>query len=149
MTQLKIVNKSHFGIYAVILKNNSILLVSKSRGPYKGKLDLPGGRPEFGEIPIQTLKREVLEETGLVVNKVQLFDNYGTIAEQIFHQECIKENIHHLGMIYLVNDFDESGLIREMDAEDSLGAQWYKLDSLNKDDLSPFAFYAADNILNP
>lgn len=117
-------------------------MVSKSRGTYKGKLDLPGGRPEFGEIPIQTLKQEVLEETNLVVYKVKLFDNYGTIDEQFSYPKCIKENIHHLGMIYLVNDFAESDLIREIDAEDSLGAQWYRLYSLNKDDLSLFTFFA-------
>ena len=53
-------NKNHFGVYAIILKGNSILLIKKSRGPYKGKLDLPGGRQELGETHLETLIREVI-----------------------------------------------------------------------------------------
>ncbi len=41
--------KTHIGIYAIITTNNQILLIHKSRGPYAGLLDLPGGRPEFSE----------------------------------------------------------------------------------------------------
>ena len=40
---------SHFGAYGIIIHKNKILLVKKSRGPYKGKYDLPGGKIEFGE----------------------------------------------------------------------------------------------------
>lgn len=57
---------SHLGVYAVITNaKNQILLIKKSRGPYKGMLDLPGGGPEFHETFEQTLEREVMEETVL------------------------------------------------------------------------------------
>ncbi|MCL4361056.1 NUDIX domain-containing protein [Candidatus Dependentiae bacterium] len=140
------INKFHFGIYAIILKNTSILLVKKRRGPYIGKLDLPGGKPEYGEIPIQTLKREVLEETGLIVYMGELFDNYSTVAKQ--HVELTGENTHHMGMIYLIISYDDSALINKMDTEDSLGASWYKLDSLTSDILSPFVSMAIKDINN-
>jgi 8-oxo-dGTP pyrophosphatase MutT (NUDIX family) len=54
----------HFGIYTVAIREDSLLCVFKTRGPYQGLWDLPGGTPEPGESPEQTLSRELLEETG-------------------------------------------------------------------------------------
>jgi len=137
-----VTNKSHFGVYVIILKNNAILLVRKSRGPYTGKLDLPGGRPEHAELPGKTAAREVLEETGIVIHKALLFEHYAVIAQQSIAQENKQENMHHMGVVYLAIDYDDTNLIKEMDVEDSLGAQWYSLDSLTQKDCSPFAWYA-------
>lgn len=39
----------HFGIYGVWRHEGKLVLVRKSRGPYTGQLDLPGGTPELGE----------------------------------------------------------------------------------------------------
>ncbi|MFD1722921.1 NUDIX domain-containing protein [Amnibacterium endophyticum] len=55
---------SHFGIYGVLLQQGRLVTVRKSRGPYEGLLDLPGGTPEAGESPWQTLRRELIEEVG-------------------------------------------------------------------------------------
>lgn len=136
---LNLINKFHLGVYAIVLKEGSILLIKKSRGPYTGKLDLPGGKPEHGETPEKTLVREVHEETGIKVLTGKLFANYSTIAQQEIN-EFAQEHTHHMGMIYLVNSYDDSILTEEMDTEDSLGAQWYPLDTLTQDMLSPFAF---------
>ena len=54
---------SHKGVYAIIKKNNQILVIRKARGPYTGLYDLPGGTPEDSETPEETLKREIKEET--------------------------------------------------------------------------------------
>ena len=142
---LNIINKFHLGVYAIILKEGSILLIKKSRGPYTGKLDLPGGKPEHGETPEQTLTREVDEETGIKALTGKLFDNYSTVAQQKMN-ESEQENTHHMGMIYLVSSYDDSALTEEMDTEDSLGAQWYPLDALTQDGLSPFAYKAIVDI---
>ncbi|MBP6870299.1 NUDIX domain-containing protein [Candidatus Babeliales bacterium] len=136
---VNIINKFHLGVYAIILKERSIVFIKKSRGPYTGKLDLPGGKPEHGETPEQTLAREVDEETGIKVLTEKLFDNYSTVAQEKIN-ESEQENIHHMGMIYLVSSYDDSALTEEMNSEDSLGAQWYPLDSLTPDKLSPFAY---------
>jgi ADP-ribose pyrophosphatase YjhB (NUDIX family) len=138
------INKFHLGIYGIILKNSSILLIKKSRGPYKGKLDLPGGKPEHGESPRQTLVREILEETGIISHEDRLFNNYSTVAEQIV--DDTQEITHHLGMIYLILSYDGNALISEMDSEDSLGAQWYHMADLNENMLSPFAARAIKDI---
>jgi ADP-ribose pyrophosphatase YjhB (NUDIX family) len=55
---------THTGCYALVLRGSALLCVRKTRGPYEGLWDLPGGAPEPGESPEETLRRELLEETG-------------------------------------------------------------------------------------
>lgn len=142
---MDVIKKFHFGVYGIVLKQESILLIKKNRGPYTGKFDLPGGKPEYGETPTETLIREVMEESGVKVQTMSIFDNYGTIACEIF-QNSIKENTHHVGMIYLVSSYNESGLIHAMEHEDSSGALWSPIHTLTEDVLSPFAFHAIADI---
>lgn len=57
---------SHFGVYGLIRQGGQILLVRKTRGPYTGLLDLPGGSPDPSDRDsTATLGREIAEETGL------------------------------------------------------------------------------------
>ena len=56
---------------AVIIHNNSILFVRRSKDDFMGGIyELPSGKVDSGENLIDALKREVLEETGLVVKSV-------------------------------------------------------------------------------
>ncbi len=59
------IHRIHIGAYGIILKDDRIPLVKKSRGPYAGLMALPGGKIEWGEQPEDTLKRELVEELGL------------------------------------------------------------------------------------
>jgi len=67
--------------FAIILHSNQVLLV-KARD--KSNWQLPGGRLESGESPIEALLREVKEETGLTAEVLQMTGKYrredGTIA---------------------------------------------------------------------
>lgn len=55
----------HLGIYAVTRDDpRGLLVVRKTRGPYCGLHDLPGGSLHDGESLTQALQREVREETG-------------------------------------------------------------------------------------
>jgi len=146
-SNVKINNKFHMGVYGILLKDASILLVKKARGPYTGKLDLPGGKPEHGETPEQTLEREIIEETGVEAHASKLFDNYSTVAEQHMDDNT-QDRIHHLGMIYMVLAYDDKALIQDMEAEDSLGAQWYCMANLTATMLSPFAHKVINDLGN-
>ena len=44
-----------------------VLFVQRAKAPYEGSWSLPGGRVEPGETLEQAVRREVLEETGLVL----------------------------------------------------------------------------------
>ena len=96
-TQVK-VEKFHLGIYAIITKGDSVLLVKKSRGPYRGKWDLPGGSPLHGESILQTLQREVLEETGV---RLDCVDHHKNVAFTVEYKEDGKKiSLHHTCLVY-------------------------------------------------
>ena len=63
--------KNHFGVYGVCLQEGKLLCIEKTRGPLSTSFDLPGGSQELGEGLTETLKREVLEETGIHLTVTQ------------------------------------------------------------------------------
>ena len=128
----------HIGVYALAIKDDSVLLIKKARGPYTGKWDLPGGSLEFGEVPLDGLAREVLEETGLTLQKSDLLDVLShTVVYDLANGE--KEQMYHVGAIYKVMLNLSSNLKQGADGEDSQGASWIKFSELNDNDFSPFA----------
>ena len=56
------------GVGAVVFDDRGrLLLIQRGTEPLKGRWSLPGGLLELGETLIEGVKREVLEETGLIV----------------------------------------------------------------------------------
>ncbi len=56
------------GVGAVVIDEGRVLLVRRARPPLEGQWSLPGGAVEVGETLAAAVQREVLEETGLVVD---------------------------------------------------------------------------------
>jgi 8-oxo-dGTP diphosphatase len=70
-----------------------LLLVRRAREPGRGRWSVPGGRVETGETDVQAVIREVAEETGLVVEIVQLLGNVqrqapGAAVFDIYDYRC-------------------------------------------------------------
>ncbi len=125
----------HVGVYGVLVKNESLLLVRKARGPYTGRFDLPGGKIEHGESPAHTLVREVKEETEVIPRKWKPLDNFTFTGT--YEQDGERIAFHHLGLIYEVTEFDDSKFESDRCEEDVSGAHW---DNLNEIDvMTPFA----------
>lgn len=141
---METVTKTHVGAYGIIIKDNKIALIKKARGGYKGKLDLPGGGIEHNETPVEALHREIKEEVNCTVISEKLFD---AISSNITWQmeENLLEDLHHIGILYLA-EVKEDNLKEDADGLDSNGADWYEIDSLNKEMLSPFAWYVVNKI---
>jgi len=57
---------------AVCLREGKVLLARHTYGAGNGKLIIPGGYVENGEAPQDAVKREFLEETGIVVEPREL-----------------------------------------------------------------------------
>ncbi len=127
----------HLGAYGLIINDGKIALVLKSRGAYTGKLDLPGGSFEHGERPEETLVREIKEELNADVKEFSLFDSESVIVDWDMEGEPV--NMHHIGIFYLVT-LSNNNLKTDADGQDSLGAKWYEISKLKKEDVSPLAW---------
>ncbi len=138
----------HLGAYGLIIKDNKVLLIKKFGGPYNGKLDLPGGTIEFGERPEDALKRELMEEVGIEVVDYQLFD-----ADSVFFDWRVKDDVlvkvHHIGTFFKVlnynNEIKKEVEVNEVN-DDSLGADFFDISKLSKDELSAIAILELEKL---
>ncbi|MBE6154106.1 MAG: NUDIX domain-containing protein [Firmicutes bacterium] len=127
----------HLGAYALIIKDEKILLIKKHGGPYDGTLDLPGGTIEFGETPVEALKRELKEEVGIEAKEYELFDADSVAFDWQFNDDIIK--VHHTGIFFKVIDYSENiklDIKIDNKNDDSLGADFYEISKLKQKDLS-------------
>ncbi|HEY1647099.1 MAG TPA: NUDIX hydrolase [Terracidiphilus sp.] len=84
------------GVGAVIVENGRVLLVRRGREPLKGHWTLPGGVLEVGESLTAGVAREVLEETGLEVEAVELVE----LVDRI-HRDGERVRYHYVIADYL------------------------------------------------
>ena len=119
----------HFGVYARIRDAGRILLVHKTRGPYAGLLDLPGGRPEAGETWAQTLERELHEELGLLLSATGEFKPF------TLHVQSSSINFHHRGVF---TDLPAPAAApAAVVSSDTAGPEWIDLHVTEESRLSP------------
>jgi 8-oxo-dGTP diphosphatase len=55
------------GATCYLLRDDRVLLIERARDPYAGYWSAPGGKCEHGESPVDTVIREMHEETGLTI----------------------------------------------------------------------------------
>ncbi len=84
------------GIGAIVIEEGRVLLVRRGREPLKGHWTLPGGALEVGESLTAGVAREVLEETGLHVQPVELVE----LVDRI-HREDGRVRYHYVIADYL------------------------------------------------
>lgn len=60
------------GVGGIVIDRGRVLLVRRGQAPLKGKWSIPGGLVEVGESLKEAVKREIQEETGLLVKPVAM-----------------------------------------------------------------------------
>ena len=130
--------KNHFGVYGVFLQEGKLLCIEKTRGPYQHRFDLPGGSQELGEGLTETLKREVLEETGYTLSR---YCN-PRIYDVLIQEEGEDFAVHHIMAFYdIVLDFESSqkSLPHEVldGSNDSANVIWLNLEEITEKNASP------------
>ena len=90
-------NRPLVGVGAIIFRRNRILMAQRGKEPLKGWWSLPGGALELGESLGDGVKREVLEETGLEVEPVRLFE----VFERIIRDDAGAPEYHYVLLDYV------------------------------------------------
>ncbi|HMQ46427.1 MAG TPA: NUDIX domain-containing protein [Saprospiraceae bacterium] len=108
--------KDRPGSYGIILNaNGQLALVSVNNSPYF----FPGGGIDAGENPVMALHREVMEETGLLI---EVMDYLGTMNDWIF-RKSEQINVNRIGHYYLAHYMEERPLGK---VEDDHQLHWAK-----------------------
>lgn len=81
----------------MILDQDRVLLVERANEPLRGYWSLPGGGLEVGETLNHAVRREVLEETGLIVEPVAIIE----IFERMLYDAAGVVEYHYVLVDYL------------------------------------------------
>lgn len=84
-------------IGAIVVDAGRVLLVRRGSEPLKGQWSLPGGALEVGESLTDGLVREVREETGLLVEPVELIE----LLDRIHRDDGDRVRYHYVIADYL------------------------------------------------
>ncbi|MCD6381602.1 MAG: NUDIX domain-containing protein [Candidatus Aenigmarchaeota archaeon] len=116
------------GVGVLLVRNAKILLGKRSSDPSKTVLHgentwtLPGGKIKYGECLVDACFREVLEETGMRINKENL--------RRISIKEEILSDAHFITFGYICDDFEGEAKVMEPDEIEEW--RWFKIDELPK-----------------
>ncbi len=111
------------GVGGVVVAGSRVLLVRRATEPLKGEWSVPGGMLELGEKLRDGVRREVLEETGLVIEPGEVLD----VFDSIFTDGQGRTQYH-----YVLIDF----LCRPITGEAKAGTDVSEVRWVSKNDLS-------------
>lgn len=134
-----------FGVYAVIHKENKLLVIHKGNGPYINRFDLPGGSLESGEGLLEAVIREVKEETGLTASvKKQI----GIVDFKLPWQWKDFSHVHHTAVFYTAEVNGKIQIPEQFAGQDALDAEWMPFDKLSVTNSSPLVIQAIKWLLS-
>lgn len=99
-------------VRAIILQDNNIFMVHTNKGDYK----FPGGGVKKAESHEDTLKREVREETGYIVNKV--VDKIGIVIERKL-DEYEENSVFEMSSYYYLCEISDNKVVQQLDDYES------------------------------
>ena len=130
-----------------IILNGSVVLIQNDKGAILlqkrtypvNTWSLPGGLMELGESTAETAKREVLEETGLFVDKLQLLNVYSGKDHL-----CIAENGDEWYVVttaYFTRDYFGNLSIND---NESVDLKWIELENVPNETMSTHKLIISD-----
>ena len=123
-------------VFCYVVKNNEVLLIKRNMPPDKNKYTVIGGKKEREEDLVTACKREVYEETGLILRNVRLRGVINFIIEGY--------SFETLAFYFMSDDF--SG---EPVSTDEGELEWCNIDdSYKKDGVSEFYLKITPSIFN-
>ncbi|MDC0229611.1 NUDIX hydrolase [Deltaproteobacteria bacterium] len=76
-------DRPYVGVGVIVFRDQEVLLVKREKEPNKGQWSIPGGRQIIGETTAEAAQRELLEETGVKVDRLLMVDVVDVIIPDI------------------------------------------------------------------
>ena len=111
------------GVGAVVWKDDQFLLIKRAKPPRLGEWSLPGGAQHVGETVFETAHREVMEETGLMIEVGGVVD----VVDSIRRDGDGKVSFHFT----LVDVVAEWRAGEPVAGDDAADAQWFSMDEID------------------
>jgi 8-oxo-dGTP diphosphatase len=93
-------DRPYLGVGAVVLDDQRrVLLVLRGGIPMQGEWSLPGGVLETGETIIEGMKREIFEETGLLIEPVR----FAGVYDRILRDSVGRAQYHYVLVDHVCN----------------------------------------------
>ncbi len=115
------------GALAVVLHQEHVLLVQRSKEPDRGLWGFPGGHVEWGETVLQAAERELLEETSVAAEPLRYLDNL-----DLLRRDADGQVLSHYLLVGVACRY-QSGT--PLAGDDALDAQWFPIAQILKGDL--------------
>lgn len=108
------------GVGVFVFKDGMFAMMQRKGAHGEGTWSVPGGHLEFGESFEDTAKREVEEETGMVITNVR----FGAVTNDFFETE----NKHYV-TIWVLSDW-QSGELMIMEPNKCTSVEWSTFEAL-------------------
>ncbi|WP_170426967.1 NUDIX hydrolase [Ruegeria arenilitoris] len=115
------------GALAVVLHQDHVLLVQRSKQPDAGLWGFPGGHVEWGETALQAAQRELLEETAVIAEPLHYLDNL-----DLLRRDESGETLVHYLLVGVACRYQSGTPVA---GDDALDARWFPLDQIRQGNL--------------
>lgn len=111
------------GVGAVVRRDDAVLLVRRGTPPCQGEWAIPGGRVELGESLARAAEREILEETGVIIEA----------GEVVYSFELIEATAGRVAWHYVVLDLAARYVSGEpRPGDDASAVAWVRFSELDR-----------------
>jgi ADP-ribose pyrophosphatase YjhB (NUDIX family) len=114
---------------AIVAGSKGLLLVLRNKNPASGQWSVPGGIIKTGETQKEALSREVLEETSIQIDLLEMI----TAADVILRDSDGNVEYHFIWILYLAKALTDDIHFESPEVE----ARWFPLDGLPSDEMPP------------